>query len=214
MKFKNRIIAAITISSVLFNLIFSFFVISKEMKTEKDRLNNKITHYNTLIENINTGSLWDFDADKIRANLNIIYSDPEVNQIHLRDVTWTIDILLKKEGELKDSLKMIYDLKIIKEGITLGEAQIIYSGELYSRKLYTLIAEKLLLTLGIILINILAVYFISRYLLKPIDSIVAALKEIDSGNRSVRLSIETGDEFGEIEKYFNKMAPAISCLMR
>ncbi len=209
MKFKYRIIAAVTISSVLFNLIFSFFVIRKEMNTEEERLNSKIAHYNTLIENINTGSLWDFDADKIRANLNIIFSDPEVYEIHLRDITWTIDILLKKEGDLKDTYKKIYELKIIKDGLTLGEASIVYSSELYSSKLYRLITEKLLLTLGIIFINIIAVYFISGYLLHPIDSIVEALKEIDSGNRNVRLAINTGDEFGEIEKYFNKMAGTI-----
>lgn len=209
MKFKNRIIAAITISSVSFNLIFSFFVIKKEMNTEKERLKSKISHYNTLIENINTGSLWDFDSDKINANLNIIFSDPEVDEIHLRDVTLTIDILMKKEGELKDSLKLRHNIKIIKDGLVLGEADIVYSSALYNSKLYSLIAEKLILTLGIILINILAVYFISGYLLKPIDSIVQALKEIDSGNRSVRLFIETGDEFGEIEKYFNKMAATI-----
>lgn len=209
MKFKNRIIAAITISSVSFNLIFGFFVIKKEMSTEKERLNSKISHYNTLLENINTASLWDFDSDKIKANLNLIYSDPEVNEIHLRDVTWTIDILMQKKKDLKDSLKIRHDIKITKDEIKLGEAYIIYSRELYTTKLYMLIAEKLILTLGLIVINIIAVYFISRHLLKPIDSVVTALKEIDSGNRDVRLSIGTGDEFSEIEKYFNKMAGTI-----
>ena len=101
MKFKNRVIAAITISSVSFNLIFGFFIIKNEMSIEKDRLQSKITHYNTLLENINTGSLWDFDTDKIKTNLSIIYSDPEVNEIHLNDATWTIDILMQKKKGFK-----------------------------------------------------------------------------------------------------------------
>jgi len=209
MKFKNRVIAAITISSVSFNLIFGFFVIKKEMSTEKERLNSKISHYNTLLKNINTGSLWDFDADKIKANLDIIYSDPEVNEIQLNDATWTINILMQKKKNLKDSLKIRHDIKIIRDDIELGKTYIVYSRELYTNKLYMLIAEKLILTLGLILINIIAVYFISGYLLKPIDSVVEALKEIDSGNRNARLSIGTGDEFSEIEKYFNKMACTI-----
>ncbi len=209
MKFKNRVIAAITISSVSFNLIFGFFVIKKEMSTEKERLNSKISHYNTLLGNINTGSLWDFDAEKIKANLNIIYSDPEVNEIHLNDATWTINILMQKKKDLKASHKIRHDIKISRDDIELGETYIVYSRELYTSKLYMLIAEKLLLTLGLIIINIIAVYFISGHLLKPIDSVVDALKEIDSGNRKVRLSIGTGDEFSEIEKYFNKMACTI-----
>lgn len=209
MKFKNRVIAAITISSVLFNLIFGFFVIKKEMSTEKERLNSKIIHYNTLLENINTGSLWDFDSDKIKTNLNIIYSDPEVNEIRLNDATWTINIQMQKKKDLHESLQMHYDIKIIKEGIELGVTYISYSRELYTGKLYMLIAERLLLTLGLIVINIIAVYFISGHLLKPIDSVVSVLKEIDSGNRNARLSIGTGDEFSEIEKYFNKMASTI-----
>lgn len=209
MKFKNRVIAAITISSVSFNLIFGFFIIKNEMSIEKDRLQSKITHYNTLLENINTGSLWDFDTDKIKTNLSIIYSDPEVNEIHLNDATWTIDILMQKKKDLKDSLKIRHDINIIRNGIELGKTYIVYSRELYAGKLYMLIAEKLFLTLGLILINIVAVYFISGHLLKPIDSVVEALKEIDSGNRNARLSIGTGDEFSQIEKYFNKMAGTI-----
>lgn len=209
MKFKNRVIAAITISSVLFNLIFGFFFIKKEMNTEKERLRSKIIHYNTLLENINTGSLWDFDSDKIKTNLNIIYSDPEVNEIRLNDATWTINIQMQKKKDLSESLQMNYEVKIIKDDIELGVTHISYSRELYTGKLYMLIAERLLLTLGLIVINIIAVYFISGHLLKPIDSVVGALKEIDSGNRNARLSIGTGDEFSEIEKYFNKMASTI-----
>jgi len=209
MKFKNRVIAAITISSVSFNLIFGFFVIKKEMNTEKERLNSKISHYNTLLENINTGSLWDFDADKIKANLNIIYSDPEVNEIQLNDATLTINIQMQKKKNLKDSHKIKHEIKITRDDIELGKTNIVYSRELYTSKLYMLIAERLFLTLGLIIINIITVYFISGHLLKPIDSVVEALKEIDSGNRNARLSIGTGDEFSEIEKYFNKMACTI-----
>lgn len=72
-----------------------------------------------------------------------------------------------------------------------------------------LIAERLLLTLGLIVINIIAVYFISGHLLKPIDSVVGALKEIGQRQQECAAVHWTGDEFSEIEKYFNKMASTI-----
>ena len=96
MKFRYKIIIALTLSSILFNIIFGFFAIKNELDGEKERFKDKIEQYNSLMQLMNVRPLWDFDSEKIQSNLDLIFRDPEVVAVSLKDITGTINIVLKK----------------------------------------------------------------------------------------------------------------------
>lgn len=210
MKFRYKIIIALTLSSILFNIIFGFFAIKNELDGEKERFNEKIEQYNSLMQLMNVRPLWDFDSEKIQSNLELIFRDPEVVAVSLRDITGTINIVLKKENQDTEGEIFSHNLSIKKDEDKLGEAQIDYSNSIYNSRLTGLIAERIILTLGLIIINIAIVFLISSYLLRPIDSVVNGLQKIDEGDFNFRMNINTVDEFKQIEVYFNRMVETLS----
>ncbi|PKL16869.1 MAG: hypothetical protein CVV49_14020 [Spirochaetae bacterium HGW-Spirochaetae-5] len=210
MKFRYKIILALTVSSIIFNIIFGFFAIENELEGEKERFNNKIEHFNSLMQLMNVRPLWDFDLEKIQSNLDLIFRDPEVVAVSLRDITGTINIAIKNDTQGVTGKVIPHKLVIFKDGDKLGEAQIEYSNSIYSSRLKALVIERVVLTLGLILINIAVVFLISSYLLKPIDSVVNGLRKIDEGDFNFRMNIDTADEFKEIEIYFNRMVATLS----
>lgn len=209
MKFRYKIILSLTLASILFNLIFGFFTIKNELDGEKQRFNDKIFHYNTLIQHMNVMPLWDFDAEKIRSNLDLLFRDPEVVSVSINDITGTINIVQKKIMLNRDGKIFSYNFNIMKGSDKLGEARIEYSNFIYSRRLTVLVIEKISLTLGLIIFNIAAVFLISSYLLKPVDSVVDGLKKIDEGDFDYRMNISSNDEFKQIEIYFNSMVQTL-----
>jgi PAS domain S-box-containing protein len=210
MKFRYKIIIALTLSSILFNIIFGFFAIKNELDGEKERFKGKIEQYNSLMKLMNVRPLWDFDSEKIQSNLELIFRDPEVVAVSLKDITGTINIILKKENQDTEGEIFSHNLSIKKDEDKLGEAQIDYSNSIYNSRLTGLIAERIILTLGLIIINIAIVFLISSYLLRPIDSVVNSLQKIDEGDFNYRLNINTTDEFNQIEVYFNRMVETLS----
>jgi PAS domain S-box-containing protein len=210
MKFRYKIILALTLSSIMFNIIFGFFAIKNELDGEKERFQNKIEHFNSLMQLMNVRPLWDFDLEKIQSNLDLVFRDPEVVAVSLRDITGTINISIKNDIQTGTGKIIPHKLVILKDGDKLGEAQIEYSNSIYSSRLRALIIERVVLTLGLILINIAVVFLISSYLLKPIDSVVNGLRKIDEGDFNYRMNINSADEFKEIEVYFNRMVATLS----
>lgn len=210
MKFRYKIIIALTLASILFNIIFGFFAIRNELNGERERFKDKIEQYNSLMQLMNVRPLWDFDSEKIRSNLELIFRDPEVVAVSLKDITGTINIVLRKENSETDGKTFSYNLSIKKDEDKLGEAQIDYSNSIYNMRLTGFIFERIILTLGLIVINIAIVFLISSYLLRPIDSVVDGLRKIDEGDFNFRMNINTGDEFKQIEKYFNRMVETLS----
>ncbi len=210
MKFRYKIIIALTLSSILFNLIFGFFTIKKELDSEREQFKNKIDNYNSLIQLMNVMPLWDFDTEKIRSNLDLIFRDPEVVVISLKDMTGNINFTLRKEDRYKDGKIFPHKLDIVKNEDKLGEAYIEYTNSIYIERLTGLVIERILFTMGLIVINAVIVFLISSYLLRPIDSVVNGLRKVDEGDFNHRMNINTVDEFKQIEIYFNRMVETLS----
>lgn len=60
--------------------------------------------------------------------------------------------------------------------------------------------------LAVLIIGSLLILFMSRYIVKPINKLTDAAKEMASGNLSVRLTYRNKDELGELMESFNRMA--------
>lgn len=71
--------------------------------------------------------------------------------------------------------------------------------------------ERNLLFIGltVMVISIFGIYFISRSLLRPIETLRAGIEEIEKGNLDYKIVVKSKDEFGDLAQSFNEMASAI-----
>lgn len=210
MKFRHKIIIAVVAAILFFNTVFSLFFINREMNREENRLAGKISQTNILMKTINAVPLWSIDILALHSNIDIIFNTPEVVAVYLEDVTGVIQIERKTDEKPDKKFLVTHDVEIEKEDITIGKASIVYSTKLLQGKKFDLIVEKVLFTAGLIAINIFVIFFITHYLLKPVNGIIEGLKKVDRGDFTSRLNITTKDEFKEIESYFNKMVSTIN----
>lgn len=210
MKFRNKITLAVVTSILFFNIVFSLFFINREMDREESSLNHKISQTNTLMKTINAVPLWSVDLLALKSNMDLIFNTPEVVAVYLEDVTGVIQIDREKDDKPDERFLVTHDVEITKKDITIGKASIVYSKGMLQGKMIDLILEKVLFTLGLIILTILVIFFITRYLVRPVNEIIEGLKKVDRGDFSSRLNITTHDEFKEIETYFNKMVSTIN----
>lgn len=71
---------------------------------------------------------------------------------------------------------------------------------------YTGSLHIILLAIVITISLILVFYYVFHYFIdKPLKNFIAALEEVERGNLSVRVSAENDDEFGTLDRHFNRM---------
>lgn len=68
----------------------------------------------------------------------------------------------------------------------------------------------ILLILGFISLIIFALYFILRWMFKPMKSLALAVKQVGEGNYNINLPVERKDELGELAASINDMSKKIS----
>ena len=61
-----------------------------------------------------------------------------------------------------------------------------------------------------VLLSILIYYFVTKWFLKPVKSLIKTAESISAGNFSQRVPVMRNDEFGRISNSFNKMADTIA----
>ncbi len=112
-----------------------------------------------------------------------------------------------KEGNVHGAFKLTFSLKKTKNLISASSKKIHESGEglAKSATLQTSIINSIVIALGIILL-----YFIIRYLTRPISHMVNTLKDVANGNFKNRVEINSEDEIGQIGQSINTMEDNLS----
>ncbi|MCP4135062.1 MAG: response regulator [bacterium] len=213
MKIKHKIILAVSLASVLVNLFFAVYQVQTERTRGMDRLNEKIDKTNKIVALTNRGPLWDMDREYIKTNIASIARDPEIVSIAIKDTTGFINI--KEEKKISHSSgKTINKTISIEQGTDggdrIGEVTIVYTTAILEKRLFDILLEMSLLTLGLVVFNIILIYVISAFLLRPIKMTVDGLQKINRGDYGYQLNLHTTDEFNEIEQYFNRMTGTIN----
>lgn len=78
-----------------------------------------------------------------------------------------------------------------------------------TRKIYVIIWMAIILVLALILSSIIMYYFSKRILIKPLEEINNAAKQLSRGNIGKRVEINSDDEIGELAESFNIMASSL-----
>ncbi|AYE34467.1 ATP-binding protein [Clostridium septicum] len=134
-----------------------------------------------------------------RINLN----DEELNKLKNGE---SINFNFKNyEGALKKS----YIKPLFKDGYFYG-AIVLIGDEAYTnppKRIYIIIWLSVILAL--ILSSVVTYYFSEKLIIKPLEEINNAAKKIAKGDVEKRVSIESGDEIGELGYSFNIMAESL-----
>lgn len=102
---------------------------------------------------------------------------------------------------VEDSKKIIFISPIEDTGIYIS---LEVTKAVIFKSFYKLLTVNILLAVFFVLVLIfLVIFFMRNILIKPLFKIVQALKQITSGDLTVRLPIKSNDEIGELSAYFN-----------
>jgi len=150
--------------------------------------------------------IWNLNVVGIKEIGNALFQDKEIGYV-----------LVKANGSdqiyNKYNTSQIYDdknllikkVEVLKEDLTIGEVTIGVTKYYRMKTLQNDIVTTIISILIMVIVLWLAIDFVSRIVTKSIYELSLGTDEISSGNLTHRLSIDSGDEIGELASKFNSM---------
>ncbi len=205
MKIKTKLIGGIIIWVIIANIFFLIIFIQNQKNVELSELQEKIKKTSILLNQVNSGPLYDLDVKKLQTNLQSFLKDPELVSISLIEYNGSINLHyestdLKFEKNIKDKTILIHNAHEI------GEINTIYSTYVIQKKINKFIIHilefVLILILGISLVS----YIIIKKITKPLSSLTEIMDDVVlKENFTIRTVIKSNDEVGSLCKDFNTM---------
>lgn len=93
--------------------------------------------------------------------------------------------------------------------LVLGEIHIGISEDVISAAVAKMQRNLLLLTVVVLILGVVVALFLSRFLIRPIDALVAGVTAIGEGKLEKRIELKRKDEFGVLTRAFNEMAASL-----
>jgi len=177
MKIKTKLIGGIIIWVIIANIFFLIIFIQNQKNVELSELQEKIKKTSILLNQVNSGPLYDLDVKKLQTNLQSFLKDPELVSISLIEYNGSINLHyestdLKFEKNIKDKTILIHNAHEI------GEINTIYSTYVIQKKINKFIIHilefVLILILGISLVS----YIIIKKITKPLSSLTEIMDDV------------------------------------
>ncbi len=205
MKIKTKLIGGIIIWVIIANIFFLIIFIQNQKNDELSELQEKIKKTSILLNQVNSGPLYDLDVKKLQTNLQSFLKDPELVSISLIEYNGSINLNYESTGlkfgkNIKDKTILIHNTRKI------GEISTIYSTYVIKNKINKFIIHILqfvsILILGISLVS----YIMIKKITKPLSSLTEIMDDVVSKeNFTIRTVIQSNDEVGSLCKDFNTM---------
>jgi len=182
---------------------------SKELVLSDDQLGLMV-----LVRNLNAidsilGVVIYSDSGTILASTGILPYDDIISLYgksdKLKDSSYATDWLLKSKDS-KPQPVTSYIAPIRFQGIIAGHVVVNFSKKYLTKYLLHTIRAVIAATVLMILLGIIASYYIGKRLSRPIDTFIKASKAIDSGDYNYRIKESRNDELGHLIGAFNSMA--------
>ncbi len=195
MKYRTKIILIVISLSLLINVLTLFFFIDNNKRTSIDLLHKKIAANNQLLNQINSGPLYDGDILKLSTNLKSFVADPEIVSINLQEHYGSIELNFDKSG--KDGDNIITSNSIIKyNDEKVGTVTTLYTTKLIDDRFATSIRFVIVTDLFVGFLLYIMLYFLLRRITRPIRDLTELSTEIANGNLEKDISIHGKDEIG------------------
>ncbi len=84
----------------------------------------------------------------------------------------------------------------------------------FNQNINSMKRNSIMLSIVIFLVLTIIMYILSRRIIKPLNTLVILMKQVEQGNFDVRIAINSDDEIGKLSKAFNKMSKKIKTLIQ
>ncbi|VAW98935.1 Adenylate cyclase [hydrothermal vent metagenome] len=182
---------------------------SKELVLSDDQLGLMV-----LVRNLNAidsilGVVIYSDSGTILASTGILPYDDIISLYGksdlLKNSSYTTDWILKSKDTSSQPVTS-YIAPIRFQGIIAGHVVVNFSKNYLTKYLVHTIRAVVAATLLMIMLGIIASYYIGKRLSRPIDTFIKASQAIDSGDYNYRIKESRNDELGHLIGAFNTMA--------
>ena len=208
MKIKGTITIWIIVIELFFSILYSYYLIGDLKRVENQKLNRKILVNRQMIKEIYPSFIWEIDAERIEKITESFYNKPEIVGIIVQDKFKIINV---KKGIIKRDKENIFEKIVLKkEGIDIGNIEVIYTNSEINRSLKNLKMNLIVFGLNLIILVTIMLKMLKKVLIKPIKEIIKGLIIVNKGKYNHKISINGNNEFKSIENYFNQMTNKIS----
>jgi adenylate cyclase len=182
---------------------------SKELVLSEDRLGLMV-----LVRNLNAidsilGVAIYSDSGAIIASTGILPYDDIISLYgksnQLKNSSYTADWMLESENSEPQPITS-YIAPIRFQGIIAGHVVVNFRKSYLTKYLLHTIRAVVAATILMIMLGIIASYYLGKRLSRPIDTFIKASKAIDSGDYNYRIKENRNDELGHLIGAFNNMA--------
>jgi len=215
-----------TVLTISMSLFFSSTIINNISNQFTERVNKSSAYLNLGLNlSLGTGNMLGaknttdyFKSDK---QLAFIYIFDEENEFFIKindPKKYNIDeakLLDIRDGSIKEINGVIIKRsRLSYNGEFLGTAFIAYKTDSKKEAIQNLIFELLFAIIILVGMNILAIVFVVRRVVKkPLDIMLHRIKTLSEGDVSSMIEIKTKDEFEELSNYFNSAIDSIGSMI-
>ena len=205
MKLKTKIIFTVISIYLLVNMIFTSIYIHGMKEDSLKKLNKKIENISLLLNQVNSGPLFDIDTIKLETNLKSFLNSPEIIAISLKEIHANIEINLGNFKNIKEESIIKKLTKITHQGDNIGEITTYYTTELIDKELNDTIFQIIIFSLLAAFIISTTLYILINKFILPITKLTSITSEITSGNLDKKITINSEDEIAELANEFETM---------
>lgn len=212
MNIRTKLVMPVGAVVVIAFSFFVIFIIADQSRKQSASLLAKAENYATLIAITNVVSVWNFEQESMKANIEVFANNPDIVGIKLVD---PMGIVLAEtnnasNGELKTIKK-----DIVKDGSTIAVAEITYTDASIQKSIRYLAIQVVLLGALLLGVTILTLLFATNRMTRPIlnlESVVRDLAE-GEGDLSQRLEVSSDDEIGKLAEHFDRFIEKLRAIV-
>lgn len=200
------------VSGLILAINYSLIAAQQQTKFEED-----IQAQLDLINSSMLEPVFTYDFQQIGAISKSLVNTALITSISITDHRGKDMDKAIEDGEDKAKKVAMSDVKIVREGETIGLYDIVFSKHQMEAVLTQQIQSSIIVVMLVLATCLAAVFFLTRNLVvKPVSAVSASLSEIADGGGDLthRLSTASGDEIAELALNFNRVMEQISSIIK
>ena len=211
MKLQTKMISTLVLISLLTNIIFLFSYTNNQSQAENDRLELKIDNLCELLNQVNSGPLYDYDIDKVETNLQSFLKDREIYSIALSEPQGGTNLFFSKEYPRPDFSSLIEkSIDINFKDETIGHMKIVFTKNFINLRMRENIIQLLFSNITVLIIIAFVLIVLLRRFMSPISELTEFSRDILNDRLTKEIDIKRNDELGILAKSFTKMKSTIN----
>jgi methyl-accepting chemotaxis protein len=203
MGIRNKLSAPIGAVLIVAFSIFVVFIIMDQSRKQNANLANKATNYASLIATTNVVTVWNMEPDSMHANIEGFVKDDDIVSVRILDTSGQV---IAEASKKSPSPTRTIKADIVKDGASIGQAEVTYTGAAIDTSIKALAMQLALLGAIILVALIGTLVLVTNRITRPIRDLESVVKDLaeGEGDLSRRLGMKEDDEIGMLAGHFDR----------